>query len=47
LPLDKIMQQQTTNRVSPQGYSQSTQQPIINSSPSNSGRNDRFNDGRN
>ncbi|MBL4940312.1 MAG: FtsH protease activity modulator HflK [Colwellia sp.] len=46
LPLDKIIQQQsTTNRVSPQGYS--TQQPIINSSPSNAGRNDRFNDGRN
>ncbi len=49
LPLDKIIQQQsTTNRAAPQGYSQSTQQkPIINSSPSNSGRSDRFNSGRN
>ncbi len=49
LPLDKIIQQQsTTNRAAPQGYSQSTQQkPIINSSSSNSGRNDRFNSGRN
>jgi len=49
LPLDKIIQQQsTTNRAASQGYSQSTQQkPAVNSSPSNSGRNDRFNNGRN
>jgi len=49
LPLDKIIQQQsTTNHAAPQGYSQSTQQkPVVNSSPSNSGRNDRFNSGRN
>jgi len=49
LPLDKIIQQQsTTNRAAAQGYSQSTQQkPAVNSSPSNSGRNDRFNNGRN
>jgi len=49
LPLDKIIQQQsTTNGAPSQGYSQSTQQkPVINSSPSNAGRNDRFNSGRN
>ena len=49
LPLDKIIQQQsTTNRGAVQGSSQSTQQkPAVNSSPSNSGRNDRFNNGRN
>jgi len=48
LPLDKIIQQQsTTKRVAPQSYSQPTQQPVINSSPLTSGRNDRFNSGRN
>ena len=48
LPLDKIMQQQaTTQRVTPQSYSQPAQQPVINSSSSTSGRNDRFNSGRN
>ncbi|NQY86271.1 MAG: FtsH protease activity modulator HflK [Colwellia sp.] len=51
LPLDKMMQQSSTNRAAPQAYSQlpqSTQQnSSINSSPSNSGRSDRFNSGRN
>tara|TARA_R110001592_G_scaffold5535_1_gene30470 strand:+ start:120 stop:1289 length:1170 start_codon:yes stop_codon:yes gene_type:complete len=48
LPLDKIMQQQsTTPRVSPQSYSQPTTQPGINSSPSTSSRSDRFNNGSN
>ncbi len=47
LPLDKIMQQQsTTQRTAPQSYSQ-PQQPDLNSSPASSGRNDRFNSGRN
>ena len=46
LPLDKIMQQQsTTPRVSPQSYSQP--QPSINSAPSTSSRSDRFNNGSN
>ncbi len=48
LPLDKIMQQQsTTQRTAPQSYSQPQQQPNLNSSPASSGRNDRFNSGRN
>ena len=48
LPLDKIMQQQsTTQRVAPQSYSQPQTQSNVNTSPSNSGRNDRFNNGRN
>ncbi|MBL4765423.1 MAG: FtsH protease activity modulator HflK [Colwellia sp.] len=51
LPLDKMMQQSSTNRAAPQAYSQlpqSTQQnSSINTSPSNSGRSDRFNSGRN
>ena len=50
LPLDKIMQQQqsTTQRVTPQPYSQPQSQPNNNTSPSSSsGRNDRFNSGRN
>lgn len=49
LPLDKIIQQQsTTNRNTAQGYLQSTdQKPVINSSPTTSGRTDRFNSGRN
>jgi len=48
LPLDKIMQQQsTTQRVAPQSYSQPQTQSNVNTSPSNSGRNDRFNSGRN
>jgi len=47
LPLDKIMQQQsTTQRVTPQSYSQSPQ-PSINTSPSSGARSDRFNSGRN
>lgn len=48
LPLDKIMQQQsTTQRVTPQPYPQSKTQPGINSSPSTSARSDRFNNGSN
>ncbi len=48
LPLDKIMQQQSTNqRVAPQSYTQPQQQPSINTSPSISGRSDRFNSGSN
>jgi len=49
LPLDKIMQQQsTTQRVTPQSYSQPQQQSSNNTSPSNSsGRSDRFNSGSN
>ena len=49
LPLDKIMQQHNTiNRTSAQNTQNVNQQPVsINSSPSNSGRSDRFNDGRN
>ena len=50
LPLDKIMQQQqsTNQRTTPQSYSQPQTQSGINSSPSSStGRNDRFNSGRN
>jgi len=49
LPLDKIMQQSSTNLAAPQTI-QSTQQqqrPNINTSPSNFGRSDRFNSGRN
>jgi len=48
LPLDKIMQQQSTNqRITPQSYSQPQQLPSTNTSPSSSGRNDRFNNGSN
>jgi membrane protease subunit HflK len=49
LPLDKIIQQQsTTQRISPQSYSQpQQQQPSINSAPSTSGRSDRFDNGSN
>ena len=48
LPLDKIMQQQSTSqRVTQPSYSQSGQQPSVNSSPSTSGRSDRFNNGGN
>jgi len=49
LPLDKIMQQQsTTNRILPQSVGNMGQQPIsTNSSPTTSGRADRFNNGRN
>jgi membrane protease subunit HflK len=51
LPLDKMMQQSSSNRAAPQAYSQvpqSTQQnSSINTSPSSSGRSDRFNSGRN
>lgn len=49
LPLDKIIQQQSiTNRAAPQSYTQPVQpKPSVNSSPSNLGRSDRFNSGRN
>ena len=49
LPLDKIIQQQSTsNRTPAQGYTPASQQkPEVNSSPTNSGRSDRFNSGRN
>jgi membrane protease subunit HflK len=49
LPLDKIMQQHsTTNRILPQSVGNMGQQPIsTNSSPTTSGRTDRFNNGRN
>ena len=48
LPLDKIIQQQsTTQRVTPQSYSQPQQQQSINSAPSTSGRSDRFDSGSN
>ena len=48
LPLDKIMQQQSTApSVAPQSYSQPKTQLGINSSPSNSGRSDRFDNGSN
>ncbi len=47
LPLDKIMQQSSTNRATPQSVQSTQQQSNVNTSPSNSGRSDRFNSGRN
>lgn len=47
LPLDKIMQQSTTNRVQPQSTQPTQQRSSVNTSPSTSGRSDRFNSGRN
>ncbi len=48
LPLDKIIQQQSSGRVTPQSYSQSTQNNTPASAPSsNTSRADRFNSGRN
>lgn len=48
LPLDKIMQHQSAApSVSPQSYSQPKTQLGVNSSPSNSGRSDRFDNGSN
>ena len=50
LPLDKIMQQSTTSSPALQSGqpTQTTQQRSnVNTSPSNSGRSDRFNSGRN
>ena len=49
LPLDKIMQQQMpTNRMIPQSVNTIGQQPVsTNTSPSTSGRSDRFSSGRN
>jgi len=47
LPLDKIMQQSSTNRAAPQSIQSTQQKTNVNTSPSNSGRSDRFNSGRN
>ena len=49
LPLDKIMQQQNSGqRLIPQAATGLNQQPVsTNTSPSSSGRTDRFNSGRN
>ena len=47
LPLDKIMQQTTTNRTQPQSTQPTQQRSSVNTSPSTSGRSDRFNSGRN
>jgi len=47
LPLDKIMQQTTTNRAQPQSTQPTQQRSSVNTSPSTSGRSDRFNSGRN
>jgi len=48
LPLDKIIQQQSPSRVTPQPYSQPAQNNIpVSASSSNASRTDRFNDGRN
>ena len=47
LPLDKIMQQSSTTQVAPQSTQSTQQRTSVNTSPSNSGRVDRFNSGRN
>ena len=47
LPLDKIMQQSTTNRAASQTIQPAPQTSNVNTSPSISGRSDRFNSGRN
>lgn len=47
LPLDKIMQQSSTNRAAPQSIQSTQQRTSVNTSPSDSGRSDRFNSGRN
>ncbi len=48
LPLDKIMQQQSNSRPTSQNYKPETQPATnVNTSPSTSGRSDRFNSGRN
>ena len=48
LPLDKIMQQHSTNQsATPQSYTQPKQQSSNNSSPSSTSRSDRFNNGSN
>lgn len=47
LPLDKIMQQSSTNRAAPQSTPSTQQRTSVNTSPSDSGRSDRFNSGRN
>lgn len=47
LPLDKIMQQSSPNRAAPQSTQSTQQRTSVNTSPSDSGRSDRFNSGRN
>jgi len=47
LPLDKIMQQSSTTQVAPKSTQSTQQRTSVNTSPSNSGRVDRFNSGRN
>jgi membrane protease subunit HflK len=48
LPLDKIMQQSSTSRTTPQSIQPTQQRTTVNTSPSDSsGRSDRFNSGRN
>ncbi len=47
LPLDKIMQQSVAKPVTPQATLSTQQKTTVNTSPSNSGRSDRFNSGRN
>jgi len=47
LPLDKIMQQPSTSRATPQSTLSVQQAPNVNTSPSTSGRSDRFTSGRN
>lgn len=47
LPLDKIMQQSVAKPVTPQATLSTQQKTTVNTSPSVSGRSDRFNSGRN
>ena len=47
LPLDKIMQQSVAKPVTPQATLSTQQKTNVNTSPSVSGRSDRFNSGRN
>jgi len=47
LPLDKIMQRSSTNRAASQSIQPTQQKSNVNTSPSDSGRSDRFNSGRN
>jgi len=47
LPLDKIIQQSSSNRGAPQSIQSTQQKTNVNTSPSDSGRSDRFNSGRN
>jgi membrane protease subunit HflK len=47
LPLDKIMQQSVAKPITPQATLSTQQKTNVNTSPSVSGRSDRFNSGRN